>query len=397
LAVNKTCKQIYPDIPIIFGGPLTLIPGMDWFFFNKLQATAIIKGDGEIPLVELLIKLKQGKAIEGILGVQIKIEEKKEPYFLSNIDLLPYPSWDELNWQQYSPSIRRKISSGYVMPIIGSRGCPFKCNFCVSGNFIDYRQRSFEKIADEIKTLHNFYGIKSLIFYDDTLFPEKTTINEDITNLAKLIGKVSPDILWQIEIRPDVISNISSKTLTFVYSKGCRQFNIGIEKSTYSQLKKINKLYSIPKLIDACRMINDVCPGMRLAGTFILGGPGETINSIKKTVDFSTKLNLLFAHYCPLELYPGTPIYEQLYGNNFDIWYEKIMNDKYSWGEIIYENKNVPANRLLKEVYQAYQTFYERKEWIKMAKIHFGSSFPKIIKIIKSWKKDRFRIYQSKE
>jgi len=395
-ATAKTCKKVYPNKPLIFGGPLALLPGMDWLFFGELGASAVVKGDGELPLASILHRMHEKKPIEGIQGVQTKVNRNTESYFLKNIDILPYPAWDAFTFQKYEPSIRRKLGASPTAPIIGSRGCPYSCSFCVSGCFIEYRRRSFEKIAAEIKVLQEKYGINSLIFYDDALFPNISTVNEELILLAELIEKAATNILWQIEIRPDVFSHISRDTVEFVFSRGCRQFNIGIEKISQSQLKLLKKPYPIERLKKACKMVTKVCPHMRLAGTFILGGPGEIIDSIHETVEFSTKLNLLFAHYSPLELYPGTPIYNQVFGKDLKVWYNKLMSDKYSWGEVIYENEDISADRLISEVGQAYHSFYEREEWIELAKFYFGEDFSEIHRTVKSWKRDRFQLSSSR-
>jgi len=309
-ATVSTCRKMYPNKPLILGGPLTLLPGQDWLFFGELGASAVVKGDGELPLARILHRLREDKSVEGIQGVQTRAKRKIEPFFLKDLDALPYPAWDAFTLENYKPSIRRDLFANPTAPIIGSRGCPYSCSFCVSGHFIEYRKRSFEKIADEIKMLREKYEIRSLIFYDDTLFPSVSTINEELILLAELVKKSAPGIFWQFEIRPDVFSHISRETIEYIFARGCRQFNIGIEKNSQSQLELLMKPYATDRLRETCELVTKVCPRMRLAGTFILGGPKETIKSIRETVEFSTKLHLLFAHYSPLELYkrPISPL-----------------------------------------------------------------------------------------
>lgn len=391
-AIAKACEGVYPNKPLILGGPLTLIPGMDWLFFEKIKASAVIKGDGEIPLMHVLDKLRKGESISDIPGVQTEENQKVEAYFIENIDDLPFPAWDLFEMNCYRPSIRRDLFVYPFVPIIGSRGCLFKCSFCVSGQLIKYRRRSFGNIAKEAEHLRKNYNVRSLIFYDDSLFPYASKVNEEIRLLAELINKVAPETLWQIEIRPDIFSNISGDTFKYIYSKGCRQLNIGIESFSQSKLRIFRKLYSIEEFEETCKLVNDVCPRLRLTGTFILGGPGETLDSINETIESSTRLGLLFAHYYPLYLYPGTPLYERVFGQNTKEWFNNVISDQNPWGEVVYEDENISATQLMELVSFAYSYFYRRKEWRKRARYYLGNKYDEIVKIVKLWPKSRFRL-----
>ena len=96
---------------------------------------------------------------------------------------------------------------------------------------------------------------------------------------------------------------------------------------------------------------------MIIAGTYLLGGVGETKESIEEMIEESTKMNLDFAHYNPLFIYPGTPIYREYFQNKED-WVKYILEDKAPWGEVVYENEHVNREQLLKLVEKAYKKFY---------------------------------------
>ena len=391
-AIAETCRQMYPNIPEIFGGPLATIPEQEWVFFKKFGATAIVKGDAEIPLRDILVSLRRGESLSEIRGVQISETCKTENFFVKDLNGLPYPAWDVFDLTKYKPSVRRDLFANPFAPIVGSRGCPFSCGFCISGQHIEYRRRSFEKTVNEVEYLRNTFGIRSLIFYDDALFADMKRVNEDMRFFAALINEEAPGVLWQIEIRPDLFSAISDDTIQYIFTHGCRQMNIGVEKASKNQLDAINKPYSTRDLKDACKSVSRVCPEMRLAGTFILGGPKETARSIRETIKFSKELNLLYAHFYPLELYPGTPIYSSVFGQDQTIWYHKVVNDRWQWGEIIYEDESISAAQLIDFVHLAYSQFYERKEWKERAKRILGDNYEKIWSVARLWKKDRFRL-----
>lgn len=393
IAITDVCNEIYAEIPLIFGGPLTLIPHQEWLFFERLNAFAIVKGDGEYALSSILIQLCKQKSLSDIPGVQSSKNQLVKPYFIEDIDDL-YPAWDEFNMAAYKPSTRRDLFIYPFASMVGSRGCPHHCSFCISGQLIKYRRHSFEYIAEQVGILRKNYNIRSIIFYDDSLFPYPLKINDEINLFADLLSQSASDILWQIEIRPDVFCQISKETFKHIFYCGCRQMNIGIEKFSSSQLKLIFKSFDIDQLRKKCQLVSKVCPKMRLTGTFILGGPGENLGLIHKTIQFSTELKCFFAHYYPLELYPGTSLYHFVFGQENDSWFNKIMNDKYPWGEIIYESNDIPATQLMDLIHSAYRYFYNRNEWKKIAKIHLGRNYEKIRVVVKSWQEDRFQLSQ---
>ena len=390
-AIADICQEICPDTPLIFGGPLAYTPGQDWLFFQQLNASALVKGDGEYPLSQILNQLRAGGSLSGIPGVQTAENQRVEPYLVEGLDRLPHPDWNMLRMNCYKPSARRDLFAYPFASVIGSRGCPYHCSFCTA-HLIKYRRRSFGNIAREVGVLYKNYGVRSIIFYDDALFTNMSKINQELRLFAELLNESAPGILWQIEIRPDVFSAMSSDTFKYVFAHGCRQLNIGIEKFSSSQLRLLSKPYSTDQLKETCELANKVCPKMRLVGTFIFGGPGETLESINETIEFSTQLGLLFTHYHPLKLYPGTPLYSSVFGQDKRAWFDKIMNDKWPWGEIIYEDGKTSVARLVDWVHFAYHRFYGRHEWKELAKYHLGQNYKGIQAITQSWQEDRFRL-----
>ena len=132
---------------------------------------------------------------------------------------------------------------------------------------------------------------------------------------------------------------------------------------------------------------------MRLTGTFILGGPGEDYSTINDTIEFSTSLGLLFAHFYPLELYQGTALYEDVFGEqDTRTWYHRIISDDLPWGEVIYENEILSRNELLRSVSNAYKAFYSREAWHQQALHMLGQNYTKIADAVLEWSKDRFRL-----
>ena len=146
-----------------------------------------------------------------------------------------------------------------------------------------------------------------------------------------------------------------------LYQSGCRQINLGIEKVSISGLKYLGKNISLNGLADQIKYVKNISK-IKIAGTFILGGKDETRENIEHTIEVSTNMNLDFAHYNPLFIYPGTPIYQECFHNEKD-WVDYIMKDTWPWGEIVYQNKYVSREQLLELVNYAYEKFYEESSY----------------------------------
>lgn len=354
--ITHCCKKIFPSTPIVAGGPLVSINGQEWLFFEELGLDYIIKGDGEEAIPGALAAIKQTGTIANC--PQVSRVDYNYVNIIDNIDSIPFP-YRELN-KDDKFSIRRtsteKLLSQCAM--ITSRGCPYACNYCVSGNlFQKVRKRSANSIIDEMEHLHNEYGIEDIVFYDDCFFNNIKTISTDINYFCNLLLNKGLKVTWQIELRPDFVLALDGQSIDLLNKSGCRQINIGIEKVSASGLQFLGKNSNLNGLREKLLEIKNRSD-IKLSATFILGGGAETREDILELIAESTQLGLHFAHYNPLFLYPGTPLYKQVFDND-RAWADVICNDSLPWGEIVYESATLKCTDLLELVDIAYAEFYK--------------------------------------
>jgi radical SAM superfamily enzyme YgiQ (UPF0313 family) len=153
----------------------------------------------------------------------------------------------------------------------------------------------------------------------------------------------------------------------------------------------LNKGINPDLLRKKCAQIVSIIPEMRLSGTFIIGWPNERPESVRDTIEYSKSLNLTFAHFYPLKLYPGTRLYNKLYRDEDPLfWYHKIMNDDLPWGELIFENGFFSREKLLLQVEKAYRSFYGREEWKQKIERLFKKEYNSIINQASEWSTNRF-------
>ena len=279
-----------------------------------------------------------------------------------SIDTLAFPT--RLYVEQTVISERRKNGSGITLPMITSRGCPYRCNYCVSGSVARqdcFHKRSVKNIVDEMEFLQNTYHVSDIIFYDDCFFYNISAANREIKSFRDELLRRDVHMSWQMEVRVDWLTQINPDGVHMLEECGCRQINVGIEKTdTYGQ-KYLGKIFSVSALMDAIRMVKQ-CSKIQVAGTFILGGSNEDRSAILKEIDISKTLGLDFVHFNPLFIYPGTKIYyEQFYGQRD--WLKYILEDSLPWGEIVYENEFVDRDELIELTERAYHTFYVGTEY----------------------------------
>lgn len=385
IIVEKVCRRLFPETPIVYGGPMASTPGLEWFFFEYLHANAVIPGDAEIALANFLQSLNSNEKSH-VEGVFYSSQEKFIPNVIQNLDELPFPARELFQQNAYFLSARRDLFESPFATIMCSRGCIFNCGFCSSSTIRKGIQtkRSLGNIAIELEMLVNNAGVKSIVFFDDTYFSNGKEVNEDVQEFSRMIRSVSENIVWQIEMRPDVACFLEERTINELFESGCRQINLGIEKGTTRGLKSIGKRLDVQDSIEACTRIRKAAPKLRLAGTFILGGPGETYEEAIQTIDFSTTLGLIFAHFSPLEVYPGTELYREKFGDDMKVWLEKVLEEQTFVGSIIYED--LPdRNDLIDLLCRGYKGFYRRKEWENLAKTLLGDNYQRVKAIAFQW------------
>lgn len=361
--ISNCCKLVYPSIPLIAGGPLASIDGQEWLFYENLGIDHIVKGDGEQAIPDAIEKLVKTKKIADSSLVSRKGYTHNN--VIGNLDLIRFPYRGLSDGDSFS--IRR--SSNMLQnqaAMIASRGCPYSCKYCVSGNLQSgsrVRRRSVDNIVCEMEELNRDHGINDIVFYDDCFFGSAKTAEADIRSFCNALEARGLNISWQIEMRPDLLLALGDESIKCLDNAGCRQMNIGIEKVTESGLRFLGKGGTISGAKEKVSRIKEISK-MELSATFILGGGDETHDDVLNLIRESTDFGLDFAHYNPLFVYPGTPLYAEMFEDPC-MWVDTVLNDECPWGEIVFENNHLKCTDLLELVDYAYSEFYRNSTYYK--------------------------------
>ncbi|MCC6062640.1 MAG: radical SAM protein [Desulfurococcales archaeon] len=214
------------------------------------------------------------------------------------------------------------------------------------------RIRSARNVADEIEEIVNKYNIKTIVFTDDEL-----TINRRfIYDLIKEFRERRLDITFACGSRVD---HVDKKMLKLLYENGCSAIYFGVESASQETLDKIGKKITIEQAVKVFQWVKEL-KGFA-SGSFILGFPWETIDDMRKTIDFAIRLDPDYAQFTVLTPYPGTPLYE--YALQHDLIVDRNW-EHYTTLRPVMRGFYFTAKQLEKMLVEAYRRFYLRTSFI---------------------------------
>jgi len=238
---------------------------------------------------------------------------------LDDMDVLPWiaPIYKEfLDPHNYLFTIARQP----MVMLIGGRGCKAKCFYCVYPQVMHghaYRTRSLKHLIGEMKWIQeNMPEIREIVFEDDT-FTSSPKRAREFAEMVKAEGIYLP---WFANIR----TNTDKDTLAALKDAGLRECAVGFESADdliLSNMRKGQKVSREFQFMEDCRDL-----GILVHGCFMVGFPGETMETMNKTLKTAMKLNPDSAQFYPVMPYPGTGAYQwafdngYLVTNNFDEW-----------------------------------------------------------------------------
>ncbi len=240
------------------------------------------------------------------------------------------------------------------------RGCKSRCTFCLWPQTIAghrYRTRSPESVAAEIAKAQAYFPQVKELFFDDDTFTDDRPRAEAI---ARLLGKLG--VTWSCNAK----ANVPYETLKVMKENGLRLLLVGFESGSQRILTNIKKGIHVER---ARRFMEDChALGITVHGTFVLGLPGETHETIEETVRYAKEINPHTIQVSLAAAYPGTELYRQAEANG---WLLKTEPAVASNGLQIssLEYPGLPHEEIFEALERFYKRFYFRPR--KIAEITF--------------------------
>ncbi|MFA5124399.1 MAG: radical SAM protein [Patescibacteria group bacterium] len=349
----EICRLYYPNALIIFGGVHATFVTDE--VINQPFVDAVVIGEGEITLGEIL----SGKKIEEIDGVVYKKELNGEKQIIrnaprrriANLDDLPLPAYDLLPIDKYRPA-KGSYKKLPAMSLMTSRGCPGRCTFCNKTLGDQMIFKSATGIFAEIKYLADNYGIRQIMFYDDTF----TVFRQNVIDLCDLLIKNKMDLSWTCFARVDYVDEAMLRKMS---DAGCHQIMYGVENVDEAVLKNINKKINLPQVINAVKWTKQAGIECRLA--FMVGNPGDSRQVIEKNIRFVKKINpdLLIVNITTP--FPGTAMFN--WAKERDLLLSENWDD-FNLAKPVMRLENLSAEEI-KNLYKImYRSFYFRPKFI---------------------------------
>lgn len=337
---------------IVGGAHLRLYPNET---LRKKEIDIGIIGEAEETVVELLNALENNKPLSRIKGICYREKNKiiltPKQKNVKNLDKLSFPARNLLPMDKYCSFISKY--KNYAI-LLTSRGCTFQCSFCEQRTG-DIRYRSPKNVVDEMKECYNKYNVREIDIFD----PLFTINKKRVIEICREIRKRGLKIAWSCRSRVDTINE---EMLIEMKKAGCYRIYYGIESGDEQILKNIKKFTKISQIVKAISLTKK--HNILSFGYFMFGNPGETIGSIKNTVNLAKKLPLDYAQFSRLSVLPGTSIYNDLRASMaYDYWKEYVK-DKSVEKSLPRLLCNLSDEILIKNIKKAYIAFYFRPRFI---------------------------------
>lgn len=309
IRVARKVKKNRPTLPIIFGG---------WHASLAVEQTlredfvdAVVRGQGEITLLELVQRIAAGQDWHGIRGLSFMhegriVHEPERP--VANINDLPVPAYDLVDHGAYAA-----VSGIRQLAYTTSVGCPYQCNYCTDQVFYKRRFNAYkaERVVNELTELVPRHNIEDVPLFDSNFLVDR----KRAVAIAQGIIDSGVKFRWDFQASTDFVSRMSEEEVCLLAASGVYHIGFGTESASQEVLNLMNKRFQrVEQMIDTARKTDRA--GIHVVFNIILGYPGETEADRQQTFRIMSDIareywNVSFSPniFTP---YPGIPIWPQL-------------------------------------------------------------------------------------
>ena len=267
------------------------LPGVD----------AVVKGEGQKPMLDLCNVWAKGEEAKGIPGVMAHPDDpvpEDDVYFSNDLDEYPLLDRSLIEYERYYDVMG---DGGIFTTMISSRGCPYRCTFCNTPRH-RYRVASPARVCDEIAHCIDL-GIREIYFVDDTF----NITNQRVHELCDEILRRGLEFSWTVRFR---VKGVDRPLLEKMKAAGCSRIQLGVEQGTEEGLLRLKKDVTSREIEHAFMLCREV--GIHTVAYFMIGTPTErSRRDVIDTIEYSIKLDPDFVMYNILTPFPGTTLYDE--------------------------------------------------------------------------------------
>ncbi len=307
--VVRIVRERAPDALILVGGPYPSASPEECLANEAIDGVAV--GEGEVTLCEVLELLERGadwRKVPGIIsrgsdGTPVAAPERA---FIEDIDLLPMPAWDLTDIDAYAKRRGQALTGRRrYLPLMTSRGCPFRCTYCHNLHGRRFRGHSPEYVLRLVDHVGERHGVFHFDVIDDVF-------NFDAERLVEICdGLIARDsgvrLAFSNGLRGDRMTPELADKLA---DAGTEYVGMAIETASPRLQKQIRKNLRVGKLQPVIERLN--ARGVMTCGFFMLGFHTETEHELRATIDFAVRSRLHAAFFFVVTPYDGTELSDQL-------------------------------------------------------------------------------------
>lgn len=350
LKIASVLKKSNPRLVVILGGYEVEFDSENILKLNP-QADAVVRGEGEITLRSYVSYLQNNAEATSLCGVTYR----RDGQVIYTPDCTLCADMDELPFV-YDDTIDQ--FKNRIIYYESSRGCPYGCTYCISGETRRVRFRSVDRVINELKFFME-HSVPLVKFVDRTFNANPKRAKE----IFKFIAEHPSDTKFHMELAGDIIDDETIDILSNV-KKGTLQFEIGVQTTNPHTMKAIDRNISFDKLSRAVTKL--LKPGnIHIHLDLIAGLPHEDLTSFKNSFNEVISLRPHVLQLGFLKLLKGSKIrlHEHKYGYVYRDWppYEVISNDFISYDDILE----------LKMVEEALERYYNSGAFVNTIEVLF--------------------------
>lgn len=371
----RAIREVY-DCPIVLGGPhVSVLPEESC---EKPYVDIVVRGEGEDGWIDICDRVEafrkehsvysteafmhpENEVFDDCLGVTYKtsdgrIHNNPDRTPIADLDSLPWPAYHLFKMRHYTnlQPATDAIDGARSFSIMTSRGCPYRCTFCSQSIMpIKWRSRSPENVLAEWRHLVEDFGAQEIGILDDSA-------NIRVKRLEELAHMLIENDLNKVPwiFVNGIRANLASKELlSLLKQAGLKRTAFGVETGDLEIMKSIDKKIDMDTIRQAFKNAKEI--NLETIGFFIIGLPGDTRETMQKTIDFAIELDPVIANFSMMTPYPGTKVYEMVKRQGrflINDWEDYVFFEqqaRYEMGEMTAE--------LVEEMYRkAYRQFYLR-------------------------------------
>lgn len=334
-------KEKYPKTEMIGNGGFLLMRGEHYMKQNDFLDAVLLDFTTEC----ILDYLSGKRPVEDMItrtenGIVRGDRRESKPFSY------PFPAHEQLKIGKYMMPV---TDTSKLTVTITSIGCRYNCTFCIPAT-IPYKQREMNNVIEELSRLQDM-GFKHVVFHDSNFASDR----DYVFKLCEKMISNKNRLTWTCQTRVDTVDD---EILAIMKKAGCKTIEFGVESGDDTVLKEMNKKITLEQIRTAFKAVKK--HKIRTVGFFILGMPGETKETIGRTIDLAIELDCDYASFSLPMPHPGTRLGESVRKNGWVLSEREMFDD-------VSRPVNIPSvdhQMVWKMRALAYKKFYIRPRYI---------------------------------